>query len=60
MRAKGLAWREGVVEALAVEVTCGRLSYRYISCQGLFGRGGWREYAFSSEPKFTQKNLRYL
>ena len=28
MTAKGLAWREGVEEGLAVEVTCGILSYR--------------------------------
>jgi hypothetical protein len=36
MIAKGLAWREGVEEGLAAEVTCVRLSYRYIGCQALF------------------------
>ena len=33
--AKGLAWREGVEEGLAAEVTCERLSYRYTGCQAL-------------------------
>jgi hypothetical protein len=38
MMGKGLAWREGAEEGLAVEVTCGRLSYRYTGCQALFWR----------------------
>ncbi len=43
MTVKGLAWREGVEEGLAVEVTWGRLSYRYTGCQALFfGLGGTR------------------
>jgi hypothetical protein len=33
--AKGLAWREGVEEGLAVEVTCGMVSYRYTGCQAI-------------------------
>ncbi len=36
MTVKGLAWREGVEEGLAVEVTWGRLSYRYTGCQAFF------------------------
>ncbi len=36
--AKGLAWREGVEEGLAVEVTCAGFSYRYTGCQAFSGR----------------------
>jgi hypothetical protein len=39
MIAKGLAWWEGAVEGLAVEVTCGRLSHGYTGCQALFWGG---------------------
>ena len=35
--AKGLAWREGVEEGLAVEVTCAGFSYRYTGCQAFSG-----------------------
>ena len=33
---KELAWREGVQEGLAVEVTCGMLSQRYIAVKHFF------------------------
>jgi len=36
MMAKGLAWREGVQEGLAVEVTCEMLSQRYIGVKHFF------------------------
>jgi hypothetical protein len=39
MAVKGLAWREGLQEGLAVEITWVRLSYRYTGCQALF----WNE-----------------
>jgi hypothetical protein len=45
MMVKGLAWREGAEEGLAVEVTCGRLSHGYTGCQALFWRSAKSSYS---------------
>ena len=50
MTAQGLAWREGVQEGLAVEVTCGRISHRYTGCQALSWRAAHPALQDSGKP----------